>query len=926
MSANDKLREIYEGLSFERQMIFDELSVEQKKGFAEIVVQMTALDALEEKQEALFSTEMNEEQRTLLEELIRQEHIKHFSNEKQRDIFETLSAAQKKQVREILSELTTLNLEETQEKLSQIDDINAEQQGVLEEICEREHVKRFFEEDLVLNGINIEGKYAMDPVSPEALAESIQGNAGKPMEEISAERYALETQQPKLKDLSRKQWERLLNNINEARRALLLSLDENQAQLLVKLFNRPWDFKTLTETVTKTFRDSESSRFVQLIDEQQAMFDTLTQEYSDTLYAGLDAEQQSMLEAMIAEQHALFEELEGKDELDEKHSFAISFASPLSSFPTTLDVKDPADVSQSGWGIIFPTAMAKEKRECIKSALKELLELREAQAGPLFRVYEGPGGYRPGDTKSKFLQRHGVGSGLANPREMPFYILLIGSPEEIPYDFEDQLDVMRGVGRLNFTYFEDNVWHDDYQAYAQYAHNVVMAETGQVKLPKKATFFAVANDHDKATQLSAKYLIRPLRKNLADTAANLGEELDYGWDWQFVGNGEATHDRLKQLLGGDPSQSPALLLSASHGMEFPYGHDNQFKHQGALLCQDWPGPKGTLDRKHYFAGEDLTPDANMLGMIAVLFACYGAGTPRFDQFSMQGGQREIAPRPFVAALPQQLLKHGALAVLGHVERAWGYSFIKPNGDIDNAHFVVALRRLLNGKPIGLATDPGFDLRYADMSSELNTIMEELKAGKQILSDTELAQLWTANNDARGYAVIGDPAARIPFAKDDETPVDRPPLETPEITPFVAEEEKSPSSTEPELLKASAAIEYGIRDEFDKLKISLGEFTDQLAKSLEKAATDIATLEVKTYTTDDLSAVTAQSEGQARLRALTHIAFDGDMKVFVPQDREGEVDRVLWNVHLEMVREAQANRAQFLQAMAEMATNLLKSLK
>jgi hypothetical protein len=35
----------------------------------------------------------------------------------------------------------------------------------------------------------------------------------------------------------------------------------------------------------------------------------------------------------------------------------------------------------------------------------------------------------------------------------------------------------------------------------------------------------------------------------------------------------------------------------------------------------------------------------------------------------------------------------------------------------------------------------------------------LQLGKQV-NELELAGLWVANNDARSYAVLGDPAARL----------------------------------------------------------------------------------------------------------------------------------------------------------------------
>jgi hypothetical protein len=52
----------------------------------------------------------------------------------------------------------------------------------------------------------------------------------------------------------------------------------------------------------------------------------------------------------------------------------------------------------------------------------------------------------------------------------------------------------------------------------------------------------------------------------------------------------------------------------------------------------------------YFSADDVGDDARLLGLIAFHFACYGAGTPRFDEFAHTKGSKE---RLAIAPLLQQ---------------------------------------------------------------------------------------------------------------------------------------------------------------------------------------------------------------------------------------------------------------------------------
>lgn len=389
------------------------------------------------------------------------------------------------------------------------------------------------------------------------------------------------------------------------------------------------------------------------------------------------------------------------------------------------------DLSSAGWGIIFPDGID----PAIREALRPLLRHRRVQAGHLYHEFT----VKPGQDKSFFLDRYGAVPGLADPQRIPYYLLIVGDPEMISFDFQCQLDIQYGVGRICF---------DTPDEYAQYAHGVVVTESEGIGRDNQITLFGPSYPDDRVSATFLHKLLEPLSKNL--------EVLRDGWRVELVTAENASKTRLRELL--TKGSKPALLFAASYGVYFPPGDPRRNDH-GALLCSEWLGPSAEprpIPSEWYFSASDVLDTAQIQGLVAFLYASHTAGTEQPE--ARKPGDSEntweaLTSRSFVARLPQRLLTHpsgGALAVIGKINSGW-LTFLHNGGD---SLIQSVIRLLIDGYPVGAAMEI-----FSQYSAELSAGLVQ-REGKTPLTGEEYQFLWRSIMEARSFIVLGDPAVRL----------------------------------------------------------------------------------------------------------------------------------------------------------------------
>ena len=375
---------------------------------------------------------------------------------------------------------------------------------------------------------------------------------------------------------------------------------------------------------------------------------------------------------------------------------------------TDYSVDDPNDLTQAGWGIIF----ASDADPAIQAQLQPLIDLRKGQVQDpsLFKIFSGNTGVLPGQTAASWAQQRGVAlTAPVNPYQggVPYYLLLVGSPERISFEFQALLKMQWAVGRIYFDNIED---------YGRYAQAVVRYESSSFTPTqrKNVAVWVTRNSGDLATAM----LSGAISQDFLASANALGARRQFTMS-AFV-NEKATKVQLTEILRGNvPGGPPAVLFTGSHGCDYSGADDaTQRRLQGSLMTQEWT-PGVPANASNQFTADDIPADAKLLGTVGFLFACYSAACPPENNyyFNKDGSPIKIASAPMISRIPQVLLSRGMLSIIGHIDLAFPYAFQDVNGTPQVQAVRTPLELLMSGKRMGFAAD-SLSVMWSSRSSQL----------------------------------------------------------------------------------------------------------------------------------------------------------------------------------------------------------------
>lgn len=413
--------------------------------------------------------------------------------------------------------------------------------------------------------------------------------------------------------------------------------------------------------------------------------------------------------------------------------------------PTLPNLADWSD-DRVGWGLVMPDdphlppAEKAKLRLTDPEPLHRLVQFRND--APIFRY--DPNGepgtllryYPNGDIQKTAFQALQYGT---KPGDLPKYLLIYGSPDDIPWTAQYDMQFSRFTGRLDLQGV----------ALENYVNAIETDWAAAQPDPLAMTVWSVRHSVDDITEL----MHNSIAAQLLDRISQHAEYTPSGID----GAG-ADLDALTLSL---QTTTPAFIATTSHGATEPLGDLDQLKsHLGALI-----------DQNHTrLAPNDLLANWSPAGAIWYAHACCSAGSNQRSSFvDYVAGGSDVARilegvehcGSITAPLPHALLgaTNPLRAFIGHVEPTFNWSLMHPDTKqyLTRPILDALFDRLYSGLPIGMALDSCRRASSA-LTGSYRIAKEELAQG--IDKSADLLRLQLTARDLDSLVLLGDPAVAL----------------------------------------------------------------------------------------------------------------------------------------------------------------------
>jgi hypothetical protein len=401
-----------------------------------------------------------------------------------------------------------------------------------------------------------------------------------------------------------------------------------------------------------------------------------------------------------------------------------------------------------GWGLVLPDVEGPSAADkaLAKDAPEPIQRLLAARPGSsVFR-------YRPdlGASSLMLYERSGVAREVAvvggdegrREREMPMYLLIVGSPTDIPWQLQFVLNMSYCVGRLDL----DETGLDRYVS-------ALLDDWRSCTASRRSVLtWAVDRGRDDITWTMRHALAEPLH------ACFMKDD-----DVESVVHhaaGEATHDALASSLSGHPG----LIVTTSHGAT-PVG----------LARDDLRAALGRpVDQTGAWLTDDVLDAWRPEGAIWYAHACCSAGADHRSAYQGlvdEGSDVDLILRGVTAAgactapLPRRLLgcDRPLRAFIGHVEPTFNWTLRDPDtgqpltSSLRDALYAGLYQQV--GEPIGLAMRKHYTA-VGSLWGMWDAARTKMNTGEAVYR-RRATKARVAALDRQSVVILGDPTVTVP---------------------------------------------------------------------------------------------------------------------------------------------------------------------